>query len=213
MECTYNGFMLRRISKAAYLFLFFIAAAGLAGCATRLDPDRMGEPRDPVIFGRAVAVLLEDSTRQYRPKVRFLELIHQETGKRYRIDLESADRAFAVELPPGPYHIGRVQISEGPFMSIADVHATLKVGAGPMVYVGTWRFGIDSPRYDRMLLLSSVADDESRAAAEREVVEQYPGLAGTSITMSLLTPASAESRLHEVMPYPYYPRYFRRHWW
>jgi hypothetical protein len=203
----------RRTPKVAYLFLFFLACSSSAGCATLLDPDGKGEAKDPIVFGRAVTVLLEDSTRQYPPKVRFLELIQRQTGRRYRIDLESADRAFAVELPPGAYEVGRVQISEGPFMSIADVNATLEVGADPMVYVGTWRFGIDSPRYDRMLLLSSIADNESRAAAEREVVEQYPGLAGTSIATSLLTPASAESRLHEVMPYPYYPRYFRRHWW
>lgn len=42
---------------------------------------------------------------------------------------------------------------------------------------------------------------------------QYPDLEGRTITSALPLPASAESRLYEVMPYPRYPRYFRRHWW
>jgi len=160
-----------------------------------------------------VTVLLEERGRRYQPRVRFLELVQQDTGKRYRIDLQSADQTFMVELPAGAYQLGRVQISEGPFMSMAELGARFEVGTDRMVYVGTWRFGIDSPRYERMLLLSSVADEESRAAVEQQVVEQFPGLAGASAATSLPTPASAESRLREVMPYPYYPRYFRRHWW
>lgn len=202
----------RRQVRASILLLC-LAISAWAGCAISLGPIGGGEARDPVVYGRAVTLLLEERGRRYRPRVRFLELVQQDTGKRYRIDLQSADQTFMVELPTGAYHLGRVQISEGPFMSIADLGARLEVGTDRLVYVGTWRFGIDSPRYERMLLLSSVADEDSRAAVEQQVVEQFPRLAGVPTATSLPTPASAESRLHEVMPYPYYPRYFRRHWW
>ncbi|MFM8551050.1 MAG: hypothetical protein ACKOCD_01855 [Nitrospiraceae bacterium] len=185
----------------------------VSGCAAfELEKEYAGA-QAPIVFGRATTVLTAQSGRRYQPKVRFFELVRTDTGQRYRVDLQSADKQFALELPTGQYNLRRVQVSEGPFLSMADLDITFDVGTDPMVYVGTWRFGIDSPRYDRRVLVSVIQDEESRAEAAEPVLTRYPDLVGRSVATSLLTPPSAESRLHEVMPYPNYPRYYRRHWW
>jgi len=185
-----------------------------SGCAVSTESAKeYAGVQTPIIFGRATTVLMAQSGRRYQPKVRFFELVRKETGQRYRVDLQSADKLFALELPTGQYSLSRVQVSEGPFLSMADLNITFDVGAEPMVYVGTWRFGIDSPRYERMVLLSVVQDEEGQAAAVAPVLTQYPDLAGRPVATSLPNPLSSESRLHEVMPYPNYPRYYRRHWW
>jgi hypothetical protein len=170
-------------------------------------------PRGSIVFGRAVTVLLEESTRRYQPQVRFFELVNQTTNERVRVDLRSEDKWFALALPAGAYELSRVQISEGPFLSMADLQVSFAVGAESATYVGTWRFGIDSPRYERMVVVSAVEDRESRDEGERQILERYPDLAGQAVGTGLPVSASSESRLHEVMPYPYYPRYYRRHWW
>lgn len=186
----------------------------VGGCASFPGPTKeyMGE-QAPVVFGRATTVLLAQSGRRYQPQVRFFELVHKETGRRYRVDLQSSDKLFMLELPAGQYGLSRVQVSEGPFLSMAELDITFEVGADPIVYVGTWRFGIEAPRYERMVLLSVVPDAERQSEAVEPVLTQYPDLAGRSVATSLPSPPSAEFRLHEVMPYPNYPRYYRRHWW
>ena len=119
---------------------------------------------------------------------------------------------FVLQLPAGEYALTRVQISEGPFMSMADYASTFQVGAEPLTYVGTWRFGIDSPRYERMIVISAVRDQQEQAQAQRTLFEQYPALDGEMVTAVLPSPTEVETRLYEVMPYPRYPTYFRRHW-
>jgi hypothetical protein len=64
-----------------------------------------------------------------------------------------------------------------------------------------------------MVLLSMVLEDEARHRAERKIREDYPSLASEPMTAALPLPAETETRLYEVMPYPRYPRYFRRHIW
>ena len=58
-----------------------------------------------------------------------------------------------------------------------------------------------------------VIDPDEGSRAEAFLATQYPALQGGSITSSLPEPSSMETRLYEVMPYPRYPRYFRRHNW
>jgi hypothetical protein len=142
-----------------------------------------------------------------------MELVTQATGKRYNITMEAQDKLFAVFVPPGLYEINRVQISEGPFLSIAQLSATVSLGEGPVVFAGSWRFGVDSPRYGRMLLLSFIPDDEAKLEAKRKIREEFPDLASDPVTTVLPVPTGIEARLYEVMPYPRYPQYFRRHLW
>ena len=201
--------------------LLWMAVWGIAGCALNVPvrPERVGietpivELDKPIIVGRAVTLLLGPTTRWYGPHVRFIELVNRATQERYQVMIDSEDRHFILELPPGDYELSRVQISEGPFMSLADLHETFTVLPERMTYVGTWRFGIDIPKYGRKVLVSMVEDDESRREAERHVIDQYPEWADHSSITALPDPVVAESRLYEIASYPRVPRYFRRHWW
>ncbi len=188
------------------------------GCATRVaalppteaDPLQAGES---FVFGRVLAILTAPSTRTYEPEIRFFELLNRSSGERFVVSVESRDLVFAVKLPVGQYILTRVQISEGPFMSMADLNANFQVGPDPIVYLGTWRFGVDQPRYGRMVLLSLVQDQENRGKTEQEILARFPALSGRPISTLLPEPATSESRLYEVMPYPRYSPYYRRHWW
>lgn len=186
----------------------------LTGCATEgpVAPEST-QPDKAVVFGRAIAVLTGETSRPYRPRVRFMELMNRQTLDRFSIEIDSDDKMFILQLPVGEYVFTRVQIAEGPFMSMADYDSSFKVGAEPVTYVGTWRFGIDSPRYGRMIVLSAVRDQHEELVAEQSLVQEYPALDGKKITAALPNPNEAQARLYEVMPYPRYPTYFRRQWW
>jgi hypothetical protein len=185
-----------------------------SGCVTPLP--RLIENTDiagPVVIGRTIAILTGERGRRYEPKVRFFELENQDTNQRFNIDVDSEDRHFTLSLPPGGYRINRVQISEGPFMSMADLNATFSVGPQPVTYVGTWRFGIDSPRYGRMVSVSMVLTPEDTSETKDFLRDQYPEMEGQLTVDVLPEPSQLSTRLYEVTPYPRYPRYFRRHWW
>ena len=98
-------------------------------------------------------------------------------------------------------------------MSMADVASFFSVGTEPVTYVGIWRFGVDSPRYGRMVAVSMVLDEDERPRIRDLFSEQYPDLVDEPMAEVLPQPAHMETRLYEVMPYPRYPRYFRRHLW
>lgn len=184
------------------------------GCSPSLraspEPDSV---HTSLAVGRIVAVITGERSRIYEPAVRFIELINRRTNDRYSIEIQSDDRHFVLALSPGDYELSRVQISEGPFMSMADLSIGFTVGTEPVTYVGTWRFGVDSPRYGRMVAVSVVLNEDGLAEVRHFVREQYPDLDRQPITEVLPQPAHREARLYEVMPYPRYPRYFRRHWW
>jgi hypothetical protein len=183
-------------------------------CATPVSSLQQKPSLDSgIVFGRALTVLMGQSTRTYEPEVRFIELVNRSSKERFRVDVRSDDKRFVFQLPAGEYELSRVQITEGPFMSMADFVSTFQVEAEGIVYLGTWRFGVDVPRYGRMVMISAIQDQEDQAEAEHQLLSEHPDLEGRLIAAHLPNPASAESRLYEVMPYPYYPRYFRRHWW
>ncbi|UVT14934.1 MAG: hypothetical protein H8K04_13975 [Nitrospira sp.] len=186
----------------------------VAGCATELPPlVHQDEVTGSLVVGRVLAVLTGERSRRYMPQVRFLELENQGSLKRFQVEIESPDQRFAVSLPPGMYQLTRVQISEGPFMSMADLSMALSVDAEAITYVGTWRFGVESPRYGRMVAVSVVADQAETARVRDFLDDQYPAFDRRSIVETLPKPSQMEARLYEVMPYPRYSRYFRRHWW
>ncbi len=203
-----------RAVKLSVLCCLWFGALLAAGCAVHLPatPDAQ-EVTGPVVFGRAMVLVTGQATRWYAPQVRFFELMNRKTHERFSVDVQSDDLVFMLQLPAGDYELSRVQISEGPFLSMADLSSTFTIDADRITYLGTWRFGVDTPRYGRMVVLSTVEDPQDRAAAEREVLAKYPALQGQPVETVLPVPSQAESRLYEVMPYPRSPRYFRRHWW
>lgn len=163
---------------------------------------------------RAIAVITGDRERRFGPEVRHVELRQQQSGKRYNVTVEADDKVVTFFLPPGEYDITRVQISEGPFLSIAQLSASFSIDGGEeMIFMGTWRFGIDSPRYGRMVLVSMIPEEDTRQQVERTVRTQYPAFAGKSLSTVIPSPTEIETRLFEVLPYPRYPKYFQRHLW
>ena len=188
---------------------------GLPGSVTAAptlteSPD---EGRKVLLMGNVVTVLTGDRARKFEPAVRDIELIEQNAGTRYRVQVDGPDKPFAVFVPPGRYDITRVKIHEGPFLSIAHLTASFSVEEGSPIFVGTWRFGVDSPRYGRMVAVSMVLDDEARQQAEQELRETYPDLVSPRMLTVLPAPSELQTRLYEVAPYPRISRYFRRHYW
>jgi hypothetical protein len=206
----YNEAMLR-----LWIILGMTWVAGMStACVTNLDleSDTPLIADDPIVVGRAVTLLTGPTNRWYGPEVRFIELINRGTGQRYHVTVESDDRQFVVGLPAGEYEVNRVQISEGPFMSLAYLHETFVVHPEQINYVGTWRFAVDMPKYGRQLLVSIIEDLNDRSEAAHRFVEQHPEWSDRSISTVLPEPLTLESRLYEVAPYPRIHRYFRRQW-
>lgn len=213
---SHHWFARRSTRGQSWVFyvLVSILLSGVWSCATHLSP--VADPAEVtkgLVVGRALTFLTGDRARRYLPEMRFLELEHQDSHKRFQVELESPDQTFAISLPPGRYRLTRVQVSEGPFLSMADLDMRFSVGSGAITYVGTWRFGVDSPRYGRMVVASVVADQAETAGIRDFLIDRFPDLQGLPTVEALPQPSQAEARLYEVMPYPRYPRYFRRHWW
>jgi hypothetical protein len=191
-----------------------LCLVGLQGCVTDAQtvlPEQEGQKI--LLVARVLAVITGDRARRFEPEVRQIEMLHIPTGERFNVTPQGQDEVLAVFLPPGRYEINRVQINEGPFLSMAQLSSSLSVEGSAVIWGGTWRFGVDSPRYGRMVLLSMVLEDEARHRAERKIRADYPSLASELMTAALPLPAETETRLYEVMPYPRYPRYFRRRIW
>jgi hypothetical protein len=195
------------------LAIAVLAELTICGCATS-DPGMTADlsAERATVFGRVVVVLMAPSSRIYKPEVRFFEILNRASQERTQVEIGSDDKLFALRLPPGDYELTRVQIHEGPFASMADLNPAFHVEAGSLTYLGTWRLGVDPPRNERMVLVSVVQDEQDQTDAERQMVTQHPGFAGRPVTAVLPEPPSIQTRLYEVMPYPRYPTYFRRHW-
>jgi len=172
-----------------------------------------GSVQSNVAVGRAVAVLTGERSRIYGPAVRSFEIQNAQTKERFTVEIQSDDERFILPLAPGDYELIRVQINEGPFLSIAELASTFSVGQEPVTYLGTWRFGVDSPKYGRMVSVSMVNDEEDRAEALHTLALSDPSLDVKTVATALPAPTEVQARLYEVMPYPRVPRYFRRHWW
>lgn len=212
----YNGCMFENLK---FLSRFSWGWAGLIlivlnGCATELPAttDSIDSPATLVV-GRITTVLTGERKRIYEPMLRTFELENQQTHERFRVNIQSDDEQFALSLPPGKYELSRIQISEGPFMSMAQLSSSFTLEEGAITYLGTWRFGVDSPRYGRMVVLSMVVKEEDKVQAEQIIKQKYPAHEAPAVMTVLPDPNESEARLYEVMPYPRYPRYFQRHYW
>lgn len=166
-----------------------------------------------VVVGHAYVVLLGTRSRRYEPQLGLIELINQRTRERVEIEVEPDRSLFITDLPAGVYTLDRVRIHEGPFLSMAQLGASFTVRPGHPTYLGTWQFGVDSPRYERMLVVTAVEDAVDRSSAEQAYAARYPDADRLPVGASLLTPLAVQVRLYEVAPYPRVQPYFRRHWW
>jgi len=186
----------------------------LSGCATELPvtvADADGS--ETLVVGRVVTVITGESQRIYAPELRSFELINTESQERFKVMVQSKDGYFSLSLPAGPYELNRLQINEGPFLSMAQLSASFVLKPDVMIFLGTWRFGVDSPKYGRQVVVSMTHDERDQERAQQFVEDMYPAFKGRSLVMLIPEPSHEETRLFEVMPYPRYSRYFRRHWW
>ena len=185
----------------------------LQACVTDVPTMPDESVQSNVAVGRAMVVLTGERSRIYEPAVRSFEIQNRQTNERFMVDIQSDDERFILALGPGDYELIRVQINEGPFLSMAQLNSNFTIGDDPITYLGTWRFGVDSPKYGRMVSISMISDEEDRTRASQSIVLRYPSLDGAVVATVLPDPAEVQVRLFEVMPYPRVPRYFRRHWW
>jgi len=186
----------------------------LAGCATEL-PLTMAEldVSGTLVLGRVVTTITGQSQRMYPPELRSFEVIDTESDKSYKIYVKSEDDFFSFSLPPGHYKINRVQISEGPFLSMAQLTGNFVLEPDVVTFLGTWRFGVDSPKYGRQVMVSIIHDEQDHQRAQQFVKDTYPTFDARPMVILIPEPSHEQARLFEVMPYPNYARYFRRHWW
>lgn len=186
----------------------------LSGCVTDL-PVKVAEAdiSGTLVVGRVITVITGELRRIYPPELRSFELINTDSRERFKVYVKSQDEYFSISLPAGPYEINRVQISEGPFLSIADFTVGFVVRPDVMTFLGTWRFGVDSPRYGRRVKVSMIRDEQDQKSAQQFVKGSYPAFDGRPMVTMIPEPTHEDVRLFEVRPYPNFPRYFRRHWW
>lgn len=188
--------------------LSVLAFLGLASCVTRVPPasDRPLEPGSTAIVGHVITVLTGPSNRWWSPELRFFEIVEKSNGQRTQVMLESDDAWFSVQVDPGDYEVVRLQISEGAFLATAGPTLAFTAKPHEITYVGTWRLGIETPQYDRAVLISAVAEPLDHVRANIRATD----LSKREIALSLPTPNLTEARLYEVPPYPRI-WWFRRH--
>ncbi len=203
----------RSIRALALAAIFLLLS--IQGCVT--EAPSLPSPQDDIqrvlVVGKVVTLLTGERARKFLPAVTEIEVAEQNAGTRFRIPVDGAREQFAVFLPPGRYDMTRAKIHEGPFLSMAVLDSSFVVEPVPAMFVGTWRFGVESPKYGRMLFVSMTLDEEGRQQAETDMRETYPELPSNPMVGALPAPAELQSRLYEVAPYPRISRYFRRHYW
>ena len=186
----------------------------LQACTTGLAAfPEQGTVHSNVAVGRVIAVITGERGRKFEPAVKSFEMRNRATNEQFMVEVGADNERFVLALPPGDYELIRVQINEGPFLSIAQLAAGFSIGPDPITYLGTWRFGVDSPKYGRMVSLSIVHDEQDLADIVQTLALNDPSLDREVVTTVLPDPPQLQARLFEVMPYPRVPRYFRRHWW
>lgn len=201
-------------APAGIRWVSFASLMALSACVNELPAiSQDGITQSGIAVGRVLAVLTGERSRKYEPAVRLFEVENRQTKERFTVDIESDNERFIVSLAPGDYELTRVQIKEGPFLSMAQVGSTFSIKSEAVTYLGTWRFGIDSPKYGRMVSVSVVSDEEDRVEALETISLNDPSLYEGIVATVLPDPQEVRTRLFEVMPYPRVPRYFRRQWW
>ena len=71
-----------------------------------------------------------------------------------------------------------------------------------VTFLGTWRFGVDSPKYGRQVMVSIIHDEQDHQRAKRFVKDSYPTFDARPMVILIPEPSHEQARLFEVMPYP-----------
>jgi hypothetical protein len=200
--------MIRINVLACRIGLLGITMGMSMGCVHQLPAHPAQENlKEPLVFGHIQVWQDKPSGRIFLPELASLEFITKDGQRRYRLDIEAASSYFFLLLDPGHYQVTRVFIQEGGFRSSAEVPLAFEVPDQGVVYLGGWRFQIDSPNFTREL---EVIISSEPLNAIVELRARYPSLSFNEVVSTLAAPSLLRSRLYEITPYPRF-RWFHRH--
>lgn len=199
--------LMNRTSLRRTTTLFTLSVC-VASCVRTLPavPETVGGG-ESLAVGHVQTALIGSTTRWWPPELRFFEVTHAASGQRFRIEVDLADGWFLVPLPPGTYGLDRAIFDEGAFQEATQLGLTFEVMAQGVTYVGTWRFGLETPQVQRELLWSAIAEPDE---VIRETLLPWTVLTGDLLSTHLPEPSVGATRLYEVPPYPRV-WFFRRH--
>jgi len=199
---------LGRFLKEALKIGWIVVTCGvlLTACVGVAQKDwqwKKGE--EPTAFGLIKVRTTGSYSRGYQTQLRFFHLLNRGTGERFRVDVQSAAKAFILNLAPGDYEVVRVQFNEGPMMMEAHLSFQFQVRPNGTNYLGIWQFDVDTPRTQRMF--------RTKIFHEQPNWEEIPMMRGAPKpkTMEVFLPKLeiGEIRLFTVAPYPKISYYYR----
>jgi hypothetical protein len=157
-------------------------------------------PQDkPLAVGHVLTVLLGPTSRWELPELRFFEVTHADSGQRVQIEVNRADGWFVLPLSPGRYALDRIIFNEGAFQEASQLGLEFEVMPDDVTYIGTWRFGLESPQVQRLVIWSIIMEPDD---VVRDQLGIWPTLNGKQLISSSSLPATGETRLYAVPPYP-----------
>ena len=160
---------------------------------------------EPTAFGLIKVRPTGSYSRGYPTHLRFFHLLNLGTGERLRVNVQSAAKAFILNLAPGNYEVVRVQFNEGPMMMEAHVNFKFQVRPHGTTYLGTWQFEVDTPRTQRMVRTEFF--DEQATWEDASMMHQATNRKIMEVALPKLE--SEEIRLFVVAPYPKFSYYYR----
>ncbi|WP_454062874.1 hypothetical protein [Candidatus Nitrospira salsa] len=176
---------------------------GCVGIPEKASPEAIGQ--ESMVVGLIKVVSSGPYSRGYETQLRFFHLLNLATGERFRVNVQSAGKAFFVALNPGDYEVIRVQINEGPMMMESHVSLQFHVAPNETIYLGTWHFDVDTPRTQRMLRMN--------ISPEQPHWENFTSLVRSKekeiVKTSLPTTLKDEVRLFTVAPNPKISYFYR----
>ncbi|MGE0472276.1 MAG: hypothetical protein AB7P17_01430 [Nitrospirales bacterium] len=189
-------------------FSLGVFALSLIGCVHQLDSQPPAEAlKEPLVFGKFQLWQDQPSGRIFLPDRSSIEFTKQDTGTRYRMEVDGSSSFFFLSLPPGIYQVNQVVIYEGGFRARADVPLVFTIPEDGVGYLGNWRFHLNPPNFSRDLELA-ISSELVEAIVELKI--RYPSFSGKLIETLLVEPRELRSRLYEMTPYPRF-RWFNRH--
>ena len=182
--------------------LFLVLASGCVSEVPETAPDSVTHE---LAFGYVQVETKGPHPRIYPAKLRFFLLTNEETGARFRVDVNYESDMFTFSLPAGRYSVDRMQFSEGPFRTESHVELTFDVPPNTLAYLGLWQIELETPRTIRLVRIR-ILEEESRFP--KKISAEF-GMEATSIETVLPKPETLEARAFYVAPTPN-AKYFRR---
>ncbi len=115
------------MGRKVLLGVAILSLVVVTGCASGLSDTSPDSMTSELAFGYVRVETKGPHPRAFPTKLRFFPLTNQETGARFRVDVNSKSGVFSMRLPAGPYSIDRVQFNAGPFQVESHVQLTFQV--------------------------------------------------------------------------------------